>query len=62
MENKSFKIATVQKIDKEDAGKWVHWSEGLSMYIEKDGICLKLDSEEIQDIVKALPRTFGGTH
>lgn len=42
--------------------EYTHWSDGLSMYIIKDGIEIKLDSEEIQQLVKALPRTIGGVY
>jgi hypothetical protein len=32
------------------------------MYITKDGVTMKLNSEEIQQLVKALPETVGGTY
>ena len=41
---------------------YMHWSEGLNMIIEKDGVVMKLNSDEIQEIVKALPRTVGGRY
>jgi hypothetical protein len=41
---------------------YTHWAEGLTMYITKDGVTMKLNSEEIQKVVKALPRTIGGTY
>ena len=55
-----FKVYTVEITG--ESGKYVHWSEGLSMYIEKDGIRLKLNSEEIEQLVKALPKTVGGKY
>jgi len=42
--------------------KYSHWSDGLEMFIEKGGINIKLNSEEIQKIVKSLPRTIGGSY
>lgn len=42
--------------------KYCHWSEGLNMIIEKNGVTIKLNSEEIQQIVKSLPRTIGGRY
>jgi hypothetical protein len=36
-----------------------HWSDGLTMYIEKNGIVLKLNEKEIEELVSSLPRTFG---
>lgn len=53
-----YSLATV----KEGAERYCHWSEGLTMYIVKDGVTMKLDSEEIQQLVKALPRTMGGKY
>lgn len=56
----SFNVATYSMLDKDV--KYCHWSEGLNMIIEKNGVTIKLDSEEIQQIVKALPRTIGGCY
>ena len=56
----SFNVATYSLLDKDD--KYHHWSEGLNMIIEKNGITIKLNSEEIQQIVKSLPRTVGGRY
>ena len=60
MENK-FDVYTLTKMQKDNL-KWSHWSKGLTMYIEKNGISIKLESDEIQQLVKTLPRTFGGTY
>lgn len=46
----------------EDSPMYVHWSKGLKMVIVKDGVTLKLNSEEIEQLVKALPRTVGGSY
>ena len=56
----SFNIATYSLLDKDV--KYCHWSEGLNMVIEKNGVTIKLNSEEIQQIVKSLPRTIGGRY
>ena len=41
---------------------YTHWSEGLTMYIVKDGVTMKLNSDEVNQLVKALPPTVGGTY
>jgi hypothetical protein len=56
----SFNVATYSLLDKDV--KYSHWSEGLNMIIEKNGVVIKLNSEEIQQIVKSLPRTIGGSY
>jgi hypothetical protein len=56
----SFNVATYSLLDKDV--KYCHWSEGLNMIIEKNGVVIKLNSEEIQQIVKSLPRTIGGSY
>lgn len=61
MDNNNFKVYTLQNIY-DDTSAWHHWAEGLSMYIEKDGFVLNLNSNELQQLIKALPRTFGGRY
>ena len=56
-----FSVATYSILDK-DCGTYIHWSEGLKMLISKDGVDMVLNSEEIQQLVKALPRTMGGSY
>lgn len=58
---KRFSVHTYSIIN-EDSPMYAHWSEGLKMIIMKDGVTLKLNSEEIEQLVKALPRTVGGTY
>jgi hypothetical protein len=41
---------------------YAHWSEGLKMIIIKDGVTMRLNSEEIEQLVKALPRTVDGSY
>ena len=69
-ENQALNIADVSKrfsvhtysIINEGSPMYTHWSEGLKMIIVKDGVTLKLNSEEIKQLVKALPRTVGGSY
>ena len=69
-ENSALNIADVSKrfsvhtysIINEDSPMYAHWSEGLKMIIVKDGVTMKLNSEEIEQVVKVLPRTVGGTY
>lgn len=60
-DKKEFKVFTVSYVTPE-MGSFVHWSEGLVMYIVKDGVTLKLEANEIEQVVAALPRTTGGTY
>lgn len=55
-----FNVATYSILNKDVT--WCHWAEGLKMIISKNGINIVLDSEEIQQIVKSLPKTFGGKY
>jgi hypothetical protein len=55
-----FQVYTL--IMEEDEAGYTHWAEGLSMYIIKDGVTMKLDGNEVQQLVKALPQTVGGTY
>lgn len=59
--SKRFSLISYSIIDT-SGSVYVHWSEGLNMIIEKDGVTMKLNSDEIQQIVKALPRTVGGRY
>jgi len=60
MDNKNdFQVYALEVVDKDTTG-YVHWSEGLTLYIIKDGVTMKLNSEEIQQVAKALPETVGG--
>lgn len=57
----TFKVHSLETVAK-DAPAYSHWSEGLTLYIEKNGIQLKLDAGEVRQLVKALPQTIGGTY
>jgi hypothetical protein len=56
-----FKFTLLEVVDKDTTG-YVHWAEGLTVYIVKDGVTMKLNSEEIKQVVKALPETVGGRY
>ena len=56
-----FNIYTFTEINDNRFG-YCHWSEGLSMIIMKNGIKIELNSDEIQQLVKSLPRTVGGVY
>ena len=58
----SFSVHSYSLINMDNADKLVHWSKGLNMIIVKDGVTVKLNSEEIEQLVKALPRTVGGKY
>jgi len=57
----SFKVGTYTLIKQGGSG-YCHWSKGLKMVIEKDGVVMKLEGKEIEKIVRSLPRTVGGTY
>ena len=57
-EKKDFEVYTYATISDD----YVHWSDGLKMMIIKDGVKIKLNEEEIELIVKSLPRTIGGVY
>ena len=57
----SFKVGTYS-LYKQGDSSYCHWSEGLKMVIEKDGVVMKLEGEEIEKIVRSLPRTIGGVY
>lgn len=56
-----FHVYTITVYD-DEGPKYRHWSEGLTMVIIKDGIKIKLNSDEVEQVVKALPKTIGGVY
>jgi len=54
-----FQVYALEVVDTNTTG-YVHWAEGLTLYIVKNGVTMKLNSEEIQQVAKALPETVGG--
>jgi len=59
-ETEDFSVYTTHPI--QEGHMYSHWAEGLEMYIKKGGVSIKLSSEEIQLLVKSLPRTLGGRY
>ena len=54
-----FQVYALEVVDTDTTG-YMHWAEGLTLYIVKDGVTMKLNSEEIKQVAKALPETVGG--
>lgn len=46
----------------EEGSMYTHWSENLKMVIQKNGVTIELDEEEIKQLVKSLPRTVSGSY
>ena len=61
MANEKFNVYTLETVNN-NSPSYVHWSEGLKMYIQKGDVTITLDEEEIKQVVAALPRTIGGTY
>ena len=57
---KEFSVCTLYSFNPDKDPMYSHWSEGLSMYITKNGTTIVLNSDEIKELVKSLPRTIGG--
>lgn len=57
----NLKVGTYTLHKKGDSS-YSHWSEGLKMVIEKNGVVIKLEGEEIKKVIGSLPRTFGGSY
>ena len=60
--NEKFSVITYSLIEKGSKLNYIHWSDGLKMIISKNGLVVELNSEEIEELVKSLPRTLGGTY
>ena len=61
MTNEKFKVYTLETIDS-NSPSYVHWSNGLKMYIQKGDTLIVLEEDEIKQVIGALPRTIGGTY
>ena len=55
-----FSVWTLESLDLEQS--YCHWSEGLTMYITKNGKTIKLNNDEIIQLVNSLPKTIGGSY
>lgn len=58
----SFSVCSYSMFDMEDNDKWIHWAKGLKIVISKNGVTIKIEEDEIKQLVKCLPRTFGGSY
>ena len=58
MTNEKFKVYTLETIDS-NSPSYVHWSNGLKMYIQKGDTLIVLEEDEIKQVIGALPRTIG---
>jgi hypothetical protein len=56
-----FNVVTYSIID-DNTPSYCHWSECLKMVITKNGVTIQLNSDEIQELFKSLPRTIGGSY
>ena len=56
----SFNVFTYAVVD--EGYMYTHWAENLKMVIQKDGVTIELDEEEIKQLVKSLPRTVSGSY
>lgn len=69
-DNQQLNIADVRKsfsvysyiIVTEDMPTYCHWSEGLNMVIKKDGVSIKLNGDELKQLVASLPLFVGGSY
>ena len=57
-EGYSFSVARYSIINE----KPCHWSNGLSVTIEKNGVTITLNGEEMKQVINTLPRTIGGSY
>ena len=55
-----FSVISYTKIDNKNT--YCHWSEGLTMIINKNGTTIELTGEEMRQIVAVLPKTIGGSY
>lgn len=56
----TFRACSVESVD--DSPMYRHWSDGLTLYIEKEGVCIQLNSAEVQALIRALPPTISGEY
>ena len=61
-DKEKFHVCCIEESTEEEINKPRHWADNLEMEITKGECTIKLNSEEIQQIVKSLPNTFGGIY
>lgn len=57
----NFSVFCTSKIDK-DADRYSKWSDGIKMFITKNGVTIVLDENEVIEVAASLPRTIGGSY
>jgi hypothetical protein len=59
----NFEVITYSTISQESLNKFYSsWSDGIKMIIRKGDVYIELNQEEVETLVKSLPRTFGGKY
>ena len=61
VKDNKFNVWTYETITEKSKG-YVNWSEDLNMTIIKNGVSISLKSKEVEQVVRSLPRTLGGTY
>lgn len=61
-QKKQFSVYTLTVCSDKGKEKYCHWSKDLRMVIVKEGITITLNSEEIEQLVRTLPITVGGSY
>jgi len=56
---KDFNVYSIQQKQEE---LYTYWYEGLTVVIEKNGVEMVLTGEEMRQVIKVLPKTFGGRY
>jgi hypothetical protein len=57
-----FNVICYAKHDPNNTELYTHWAKDLTMLISKNGQTVKLNEEEIQEVVKCLPKTVDGKY
>jgi hypothetical protein len=57
-----FNVYTYSHHEVEEGVRYCHWSKGITMVIQKDGVEMVLNEDEVRQLVKVLPRTVGGSY
>jgi len=60
MEDNNFSVYTYAPVSTNST--YSSWGHELKMIIEKNGVSLCLNEDEIRQLVKSLPRTIGGSY
>jgi len=59
----NFEVITYSTISQDSLNKfYIQWSDGIKMIIRKGDVSIELNQEEVETLVKSLPRTFGGKY